>query len=748
MSGYKSYEHTKLRAAFGLVDDFASLHSQNSDEARFQLLECASSVIGGFDYRRFNKSFSIPSAVSSRHLSTYSGALADSIRESGIASQVALTILAREMLDDSIKKANGVFHTDYRLAEFLAESISNRVEGLPSVIDPASGTGMLLASTACLAAKKNPDGLGRWLADRVYAADLSAASLRGARLSLACFTRDVGEIKAMFEKWHVQDSLLAPSSVWHDMGAPFDLVLANPPWERVKLTKHEFLKSRGSDRHYGASVDQRQLQDFDEEKSRVASHAAKLVDRYPLLSNGEPDLYVAFSALAMELTADGGMGAVFVPAGLIRSQSTEVLRRHIMAKAKDLRITVLDNRARHFEIDSRFKFLLLNYSRKIGSGRSLKLCFGRCDNELVESSKPVSIALKKLEQIRKDLTVPEVRTAAEWNLYCRLQSSGVINPDNASKWSMEFCREVDMTHGRKHFQRQRKRGSLPVVEGRMIQPYRFGAKGYVRGEGRKAIWNNNNPGVSRVTPQFWLPHSALGSKAMERVDKPRVGFCDITGQTNERSMMGALIPPGVVCGNKVPTILFPNDPSEDRLYVWLAIVNSFVFDWLMRRVVTTSVNYFLLKSVALPELDLGAKRSKDLIRLSREIYEMDRRAWLDFEGLWRLAGLRAEVDALVSGLYGCREADIKLIFRDFPLLDRGQPAIFNESHSTVTRDIVCSRLFDNESSGDSLFHRRLKRAKERGAIPYISSEFSEGVREALKLGRLNERQSNRQNTAA
>ena len=61
--------------------------------------------------------------------------------------------------------------------------------------------------------------------------------------------------------------------------------------------------------------------------------------------------------------------------------------------------------------------------------------------------------------------------------------------------------------------------------------------------------------------------------------------------------MASLIPAGVVCGNKVPNDPFPWDPSEERLLVWVSIANSFAFDWMLRRVLTTTVNYFLLQSV-------------------------------------------------------------------------------------------------------------------------------------------------------
>jgi hypothetical protein len=34
----------------------------------------------------------------------------------------------------------------------------------------------------------------------------------------------------------------------------YDAVIGNPPWEKVKLSRHEFLKYSGAKRHYGAQI--------------------------------------------------------------------------------------------------------------------------------------------------------------------------------------------------------------------------------------------------------------------------------------------------------------------------------------------------------------------------------------------------------------------------------------------------------------------------------------------------------------
>ena len=514
----------------------------------------------------------------------------------------------------------------------------------------------------------------------------------------------------------------------------FDVVVANPPWEKVKLTRHEFIKAKGNDRHYGSSYSEDGLVGYESAKSQKARLAADLVSRYPSLARGEPDLYVAFTELALALTRDGGMGALIVPGGLIRSKNTEALRRELVGASRSLCFTVMANKARHFAIDTRFKFLVVNYTKAATGVRKLRrigMMHAGANDDGVRAARKTSLPMPALKELRPDLTLPEVRTAPEWRLFERMQRRRVADTCDATLWQAAFCREVDMTHGRPHFVTDALPGCLPLIEGRMVQPHRLGCKAYLSGEGRSARWRNLSPGQSAIQPQFWVRTDGLSPSAVERVWQTRVGFCDITGQTNERSMMAAIVPPGVACGNKVPTVEFPNDRSEERLLLWLAVVNSLPFDWLIRRVVTTTVNYFVLSSIRLPVLEVGSLPAQRLVEISRRLKDLDISGVGTLEYCWRIARLRAEADAIIASAYGCNEDDLRMIIDDFPLLDRGQPRLPDSSKSTVTADLLVStwRRQKTCDGGDAL--RRLREAEKLGAVPYLSSEFSGSIQVTL-----------------
>ncbi|MEP9853745.1 hypothetical protein ABDK10_13885, partial [Staphylococcus aureus] len=151
-------------------------------------------------------------------------------------------------------------------------------------------------------------------------ADLSANSLRAALLALASFTDDVSALKTMRKRWHCGDSLMADRKVWTSMAPEgFDAVIGNPPWEKVKLSRHEFLKSSGTQRRYGAQTHGLDEERFAQQRDEVANYSRRLLARYPHLGNGEPDLYVAFTDLFFELCKGQGVVAALIPGGLIRS---------------------------------------------------------------------------------------------------------------------------------------------------------------------------------------------------------------------------------------------------------------------------------------------------------------------------------------------------------------------------------------------------------------------------------------------
>lgn len=710
-----------------LAHHLAGVAGATRHELRFQLLEAVASRIGGFDLPAYWRHFAIAPVKRADACLAAARQVIEAIEQSGIPAPLAVSALAREALETSAQRSAGAYHTDFRLALHLARRLTPRLAPGTAVIDPACGAGMLLAALMSEACGADRRLASEWLASGVNAADISPLALRGCLLSLACLTDDLQALSTMRARWFQGDSLLCLPAVWSAMAPQgFGAVIANPPWEKVKLTRHEYLKAGGEARHYGADYAPFDRDAYEDRQGAAKVYARAVTGAHASTAAGETDLFVAFTALSGKLLRPGGEASLLVPAGLIRSKSTEAVRRQIAGAAAQLSVEIFENRARFFEIDTRFKFLCVHWrKRAVGEKRAaLELAHGRGTETGVEVDSRVQIGRSALARLRPDLSLPEVRNEREWQLFRRMMEAGTDWSSPGNPWQPQFSRELDMTRDRPRFMRRREKGALPVIEGRMVHQHRFGAKIHLGGTGRSAVWQPTPPGQSEVRPQFYIRPDSLSAGARARVGMLRAGFCDITGQTNERSCLAAIVPPGVVCGNKVPTLLFPNDPGEDRLWLWVAIANSLPFDWLLRRVITTTVNYFHLLGLRLPPIEPESLPGRQLVEIARALDALDR-AGASPRTLRQIADLRARADRIVLTAYGLDDEDLATMLADFPLIDRAQPALAGETRSTVTRDLLLSQARDRGQAAEAA--GRFAEATLLQAVAYLPAHFADSA---------------------
>lgn len=625
---------------------------------------------------------------------------------------LALCSLAREQLSFADQKKNGVYYTDFRIAEYMAGSICESILPCNSIVDTAAGTGILLTAVALKSKEKwKKEDFSYWIKKNVYAVDMSESALRGIQIAFLSLINDIDDLIKLRKHLYLDDSLLGAFS---QKKKKFDYIIGNPPWGKIKLSRHMFAKSLGVEHIYGSEFEDFKNEHYDKEKQILTDYSNQVKEKFKLIGSGEIDLYMPFFENAMNRVSNCGKVVILVPAGLIRAQGTENLRRFLFEKFGNIKVAVFDNKDRYFAIDTRFKFLCVEFEK---AGAEIRVSLPQYTGKQILDSKSVVYTKQNLKNIRADYSIPELYTEDELNIFEKMVCNGTTEFDKGI-WKMDIAREVDMTSSSKYFQRSSRDG-LPVIEGRMVNNFRIGAKSYISGQGRSAVWKTNKIGSAVIKPQFVIAPSSLPESIKIRTTQKRAGFCDIAGQTNERAMMSAIIPDGVVCGNKVPTVIFPN--IDKGIYAWVGVTNSFVYDWFLRRVLTTTVNYFLLKSIPIPAVDPGDNRLAKIIENVKQL------ELLDSEGANydKYENLRSENDVLVAKLYGITGREMRLILEDFNLLDRGQPAIEGEVTSTITRDMILKTFGDLDVK---YYDERVKKAKSAGAIAYINAELQREMR--------------------
>jgi hypothetical protein len=285
-----------------------------------------------------------------------------------------------------------------------------------------------------------------------------------------------------------------------------------------------------------------------------------------------------------------------------------------------------------------------------------------------------------------------------------------------------YMAEVHMGNDRELFTEDPD--GLPLYEGRMVWQFDHRAKGYRSGRGRAAVWEPlpfENASKS-IQPQWRIPASAIPAKARHRVERYRVGFCDVASPTNERSLVATLIPPRAICGDKVPTFVYPNG-SDWAYMVWLAVANAFACDFIARKKISLKMALGTVDSFPFPRLDPSDPRARALVPLAARLTctgpEMldywallVRDGWVEPARAGTIPGeidderrieLRAEIDAIVAAeVYGLTREEFEFVLSAFPLAARYETERWGEFRSGRLALEAFDRLASRETESPVL----------------------------------------------
>lgn len=706
MARVKTYEEA-------IITDVRKVLLQFSSAASDQIfvLEKLASLEGGFDFKEYCEIFGreCPYGKHRQFLAT-ARILRKRLGDLGVPVSVGISILAREDTDASDQKAHGAFYTDFRLAKILSERVVDYICRDTSIADLASGSGILLSAVCESLSIKGKEWLPDWISTNVHAFDLSPFAIRATIAALASYLPTCDAVRRLTEHCKVGDSLISDLPF-------FDVVVGNPPWGKIKLSRYAYVKRQGSCQTYGDEYRAIIHEEFNKAREEVLQYAGIIRDRYDMVSGTDADMYMAFLQASLAHLKPMGVLAILIPGGYIRSHGMAQMRKWVFSCLESTDIKLFTNRPRFFSIDSRFRFVLLSgrraRTRRLPKSKKITVTIADTLDDTLSLPLPVTYSIGDIISVRDDFSIPECRNEKEKRLFSIMCKNG--RPFGYMMPRISLCRELDMTLDKNLFRTKDSGGCIPLVEGRMIQPFRFGAKAYVSGTGRSANWI---PCKTGVVPQFYVDPGELSSSLQARIRESRAGFCDIAGQTNERGMMTTVIPKNVICGNKVPTIAFHGKDAERWMLFWVGVTNSFAFDWFLRRVLSTTVNMFLLNSIPFPNVSLNSAIANTIVTMTKKLVKQGEEFYDNNE---QMSALRATLDAAVMKAYGLSDDDIDVVMDDFPLLDRGQPPLCGERRSFFTRDLVLA----NACSGEKqvIASARVSAARRLGARAYLLKEM-------------------------
>lgn len=488
----------------------------------------------------------------------------------------------------------------------------------------------------------------------------------------------------------------------------FDCILGNPPWDTMSPDAKEwFAPFDPSIRDLAPEPQAARIAEileapnvslaWDKHCSFLyrSAHFIKNSGRYTLFSSGslgkgDFNVWRMFTELALNGVKEGGIAAQFVPENFYSGANASAIRQYIFERFELKALISFENRKRiWFDIDSSTKFALY-VARSGGETDSFPAMFGVGTIESLSKARtdlPISIPVSLVREFSPDaLAIADVAHPADigivQKLYAKIQKFGA---EISGAPKRKYLSEVHMGNDREDF--GDNSNGVPLYQGSMVGQFDYRAKAYASGHGRTVKWDDLPFGSQqkRIAPQWHLAVSDIPEKIGDRWRKFRIGFCDVGKPINQRTLMAALLPSGVVCGHTVTTITFdPPDPRLDML--WLAVANSFAIDYIVRKKAALHMSLTLMDSLPLPRTFANTPTERAIVlrslRLTATGPEMDEflRASaaelgvtidqaLPSEDPTERTRLRAELDVLVArDLFGLSRDEMRYVLEPADIL--------------------------------------------------------------------------------
>lgn len=502
----------------------------------------------------------------------------------------------------------------------------------------------------------------------------------------------------------------------------FDVVIGNPPWERIKLQEQEFFanRSRWIAEAPNAAERSRRIKELKRPESDKASkilyqafqdalHESEASSsfirkggRFPLTGVGDVNTYAVFAETFLNLSSISGRSGFVVPTGIATDSSTKAFFSAIVNNKNLASLYDFENREKIFPaVDSRIKFCLLTLGHEIIKPNFV--FFATRVDHLSDDRRRFTLSTEDVERINPNTrTAPVFRSNADAELTRKIYSSVPILIDEnkgpqGNPWGISFMRMFDMSNDSGLFRTYRqleeqglqREGAnwveengkiwVPVYEAKMVDFYDHRAASYMnRGDERgyrvlpESSFEEHADSQFEVQTYYWVLENELKRRIPDTWHKKwLLGFKNVTSPTNERTFICSLIPLFGV-GHSMP-LIFPSTDTCVSAYL-LCNLSSLFFDYLVRQKLGgINMTYFNIKQFPVfPPSTYGIRDRSFIIPRVLELaftseamrpFAED----LGYQGppfRWdpeRRAYLKAELDAYYARLYGLTRNELRYI---------------------------------------------------------------------------------------
>ena len=473
----------------------------------------------------------------------------------------------------------------------------------------------------------------------------------------------------------------------------FDLIVGNPPWEKIKPSDDEFFEQydptfrslptapHKKKRREEILTNKTIMLDYKKYHQKIKERAA-FYKTYKMQGRGDTDLWMLMLERTTLLLTRGGIISMVIPAQILSNNGATDMRRYVLDR--DIRqIYVFENKQKIFPIHRQFRFALLTLRDSHGSDsfdtafyvRNTLSLTGRDKSE----QKKFTHSSKKLIRLvsPSDFLVPEVRYSL-LQLLAKLHGPRLLRGDMGGGWSLKRTSGLNMGTDADLFRKDRH--GWPLLMGRNIHQYShaFDMPDYA------------------VEPASGLER--LGQKGVymdsckKYHDEYMLLFRNTAAPTNVRSIIASIVPPHTFHADSINSFVVYRSHDKvatgreyhEKIAYLAGIMNSLTFDFIARSKLQLNVKT-IIDSMPLPPISgrdfqiskLATALTVDATTIKRRSktsspfdpfassLKTDVRCLTPAEKI----DITAQLDAMVAHAYGLTGREYKTILNTFDFTD-------------------------------------------------------------------------------
>ncbi|MCE7483503.1 hypothetical protein LZG07_16520 [Microbacterium profundi] len=473
--------------------------------------------------------------------------------------------------------------------------------------------------------------------------------------------------------------------------AGFDVLVGNPPWEKLHVEEHSWwglripgLRSMSQTQRDGAIMRLKSsradllAQYLNEIDIVTKLNRAVAAGPYKGLGAAHLDLYQPFAWRFWSLLRGEGRTAIVLPRGAFSGSALSSWRQEILLHGSFADLCfALNSGSWMFDMDSRKTVGLAVLER---GNEHLARFSGpfASEAELLAGADQLSeVAAEEFLSWSSTAAFPLIPDPKSAQAFTQMKKSPRFDEVRAG-WSFRPVQgDFNVTADKRKFEFDvlEPNGRIPILAGASFNlwdpdfgsPYAYGRVDVIR----PALAEK----MQRATRS---PRSAYSGFTFDEnslpMDRARLAFRDMTNENNTRTTLVALLPPGSVAVHNAPLLVTRDGGARAEAFL-LGVMASIPFDWSSRRWVDRHLTFELLAPLPVPRCVSGDSRSERVVEIAARLAAVDERYrdWADEVGVEvgsvnhgrTKIDLIAELDALVSLLYGLTEDQVDHIFKTF-----------------------------------------------------------------------------------